>query len=87
VSDDFLSPLFQSYFKKLNLPNLMDKKQFYELADFVPESQLDPGVGEKLDSIVQVWRQTTGKERSTTCLFMCRRDGSAQRAIDSTSNA
>jgi hypothetical protein len=61
VSDDFLSPLFKSYFKKLGLPNLMDKKQFYELADFVPESQLDPEIAEKLDSMVQAWKQATSR--------------------------
>jgi len=61
VSDDFLSPLFRSYFKKLGLPNLMDKKQFYELADFVSESQLDPEIAEKLDSIVQAWKQATSR--------------------------
>jgi hypothetical protein len=60
VSDDFLSPLFDNYFKELNLPNLMEKRQFYELADFVPEDQLDPEVAEKLDAIVQVWRQAIG---------------------------
>ena len=26
VSDDFLTPLFRTYFQKLNLPNLMSKK-------------------------------------------------------------
>ena len=56
VSDDFLSPLFRSYFKRLDLPNLMDKKQFYELADYVPDGQLDPEIREKLEAIVQVWK-------------------------------
>jgi predicted ATPase len=56
VSDDFLSPLFRSYFKRLGLPNLMEKKQFYELADYVPDGQLDPEVGEKLEAIARVWR-------------------------------
>lgn len=60
VSDDFLSPLFRSYFKKLNLPNLMEKKQFYELADFVPEDQLDPEVREKLNAIVEIRMQAKG---------------------------
>jgi ABC-type transport system involved in cytochrome c biogenesis ATPase subunit len=57
TSDDFLSPLFVTYFRKLELPNLMGKKQFYELADFVPKDQLDPEIGVKLDMIAQVWRQ------------------------------
>jgi predicted ATPase len=54
VSDDFLTPLFENYFKKLNLPNLMDKKNFYELAHFMPGNKLDPEIKEKLDEIVCV---------------------------------
>jgi predicted ATPase len=54
VSDDFLTPLFENYFKKLNLPNLMDKKHFYELAYFMPGNKLDPEIKEKLDEIVRV---------------------------------
>jgi hypothetical protein len=61
VSDDFLSPLFRSYFRKLDLPNLMEKKRFYELADSVPADQLDCEIREKLNSIVQVWKQAAGK--------------------------
>lgn len=51
VSDDFLVPLFQNYFKKLGLPNLMAKRNFYELAEFVPAAQLDPEIRGKLDAI------------------------------------
>lgn len=54
VSDDFLAPLFQNYFKKLGIPNLMAKKNFYELAYFVPLDKIDPEVREKLDAIVSV---------------------------------
>ena len=54
VSDDFLTPLFQRYFQKLGLPNLMNKKDFYELADHVPEDEIDPEVTEKLDAIAQI---------------------------------
>ena len=54
VSDDFLTPLFRSYFRKLDLPNLMDKKDFYELAEYVPEREIDPEIGEKLDAIARV---------------------------------
>ena len=52
VSDDFLDPLFRTYFEKLGLPNLMAKKNFYELAQYVPEEEIDQEVREKLDSIV-----------------------------------
>lgn len=54
VSDDFLGPLFQNYFKKLGLPNLMAKKNFYELAYFVPLEEIDSEIREKLDAIVSV---------------------------------
>ena len=54
VSDDFLTPLFRAYFLKLDLPNLMNKKDFYELAEYIPKSEIDPEVGEKLDTITRV---------------------------------
>ena len=44
VSDDFLTPLFAAYFKKLELPNLMLKRSFYELASHVPPEDIDPRV-------------------------------------------
>ncbi len=54
VSDDFLTPLFRSYFARLNLPNLMQKKNFHELADHVPDGEIDPEIREKLDAIARV---------------------------------
>lgn len=54
ASDDFLSPVFRTYFQKLGLPNLMAKKNFYELAVHVPENELDGEIREKLDAIVRV---------------------------------
>ncbi len=54
ASDDFLTPLFQAYFKEVGLPNLMNKKAFYELADHVPENEIDPDIGAKLDAITSV---------------------------------
>ena len=54
ASDEFLIPLFASYFRKLGLPNLMAKKSFYELADYVPDSEIDPEIRRKLDAIVRV---------------------------------
>ena len=53
VSNDFLEPLFSAYFEKLRLPNLMEKKSFYELAMFVPTGEIAPEIGEKLDAIVR----------------------------------
>ena len=54
ASDDFLIPLFKAYFRKLELPNLMDKKQFYELAMHVPEKDIAPEINEKLEQIASV---------------------------------
>lgn len=54
VSDDFLAPLFENYFKKLGIPNLMAKKNFYELAYLVPRDTMDPEIREKLDATVEV---------------------------------
>lgn len=54
ASDDFLRPVFAAYFRKLNLPNLMRKKAFYELAEYVPQAEIDPEIGEKLDAIAEV---------------------------------
>ncbi len=59
VSDEFLTPLFRTYFKKISLPNLMSKKSFYELADYVPEHEIDPEISEKLDAIVAVAESAT----------------------------
>jgi ABC-type branched-subunit amino acid transport system ATPase component len=52
ASDDFLTPLFQNYFRRLDIPNLMAKKDFYELASFVPKDKIDAEVREKLALIV-----------------------------------
>ncbi len=54
VSDDFLAPLFKAYFNKLALPNIMAKKQFYELAVYVPENEIDPEISGKLNAIANV---------------------------------
>ena len=54
TSDEFLLPLFESYFGKLGLPNLMAKKNFYELAEHVPAEEIDLEIREKLDAIAEV---------------------------------
>ena len=58
VSDEFLIPLFRKFFKKLNLYNVMDKKNFHELARFVPKELIDAEVIEKLDAIVAVAKRS-----------------------------
>lgn len=54
VSDDFLTPLFRSYFGKLGIPDVMQKKRFYDLAKYVPEDEIDAEVRTKLAAIVAV---------------------------------
>jgi len=54
ASDDFLTPVFQSYFEKLGLRNLMRKTEYHTLTKFVPRERIDPEVVEKLDLIVRV---------------------------------
>ena len=57
ASDDFLGPVFQSYFKTLGLRNLMQKTDYHVLARLVPRERIDPEVGAKLDRIVEVANQ------------------------------
>ena len=59
ASDEFLTPLFKSYYDKLGVPNLMAKKSFYELTDYVPDSEIDPEISEKLDAIARVAESVT----------------------------
>jgi energy-coupling factor transporter ATP-binding protein EcfA2 len=54
MSDDFLDRLFDLYFEKLSLPNLMRKTNYHILAEFVPKDKIDLEVVEKLDAIVEV---------------------------------
>ena len=51
VSDDFLEPLFEAYFERLRLPNVMRKKNYHVLAEYVDPSEIDPEVTAKLDAI------------------------------------
>jgi len=59
VSGDFLTPLFRTYSRKLGVPDLMAKKSFYELAEHVPEDEIDPEIREKLDAIVRTANSAT----------------------------
>ena len=54
VSDEFLDPLFRSYFEKLGLPNLMAKKNFYELVRYVPDGKIGAEIRQTLDAIAAV---------------------------------
>ncbi len=54
ASDDFLDPVFQTYFSKLGLRNLMQKTDYHVLAHLVPRERIDSEISEKLDRIVEV---------------------------------
>lgn len=54
VSDEFLDPLFENFYQRLNLPNLMRKTDYHTLARFVTQSELDPEIAEALDSMVEI---------------------------------
>ena len=57
VSDDFLDPLFDSFFKKLGLENLMRKTNYHTLVQYVPSEQIAPEVSEVLDGILEIANQ------------------------------
>ena len=54
VSDEFLTPVFRTYHRKLALPNLVAKTNFHVLVEHVPKDDISPEVGQKLDAIAQV---------------------------------
>lgn len=54
ATDEFLDPLFKSYFKKLRLPLTFRKAYYHELAHLVPLNEIDPEIREKLDAIARV---------------------------------
>jgi hypothetical protein len=54
VSEDFLEPLFERFFRALGLPNLMRKTDYHRLAQYVPRELIDPEVVDVLGSICSV---------------------------------
>jgi hypothetical protein len=54
VSDEFLTPVFDSYFKRLGLENVLRKTNYHVLAPLVPIERLSPEITEKLDAIAAV---------------------------------
>jgi hypothetical protein len=51
VSEKYLDPVFRAFFRRVGLPNLMAKREFYGLARYVPQGTLDREVIEVLDGI------------------------------------
>jgi ABC-type branched-subunit amino acid transport system ATPase component len=54
ASDEFLTPVFHAFFKKLGLPDLMQKSDFHALVRYVPPGEVDDDVRDILDAIVAV---------------------------------
>ncbi|MDP2873335.1 MAG: AAA family ATPase [Bacillota bacterium] len=54
VSDEFLSPLFADFYRRLGLPNLMLKSDYHILAQFVSRDRVDGEVTAVLDAISEV---------------------------------
>jgi hypothetical protein len=54
ASEEFLDRLFVAFFKKLGLPNLLQKTDHHVLARYARRDQIDPEVSQVLDAIVDV---------------------------------
>ncbi len=54
TSDDLLPRVFEEYAKRLNLPTILRKGEYYLLVPFIPIEQINPEIIEKLDAIVEV---------------------------------
>ena len=64
ASDELLGPVFQGYFKRLGLPNLMQKTDFHVLAHLAESGKIDPEVREKLDRIDEAEKRSRSSARS-----------------------
>ncbi len=66
VSDDFLAPLFRTFYAALGLPNVMEKSNFHVLATFVDPTEIDPEVQTVLDAIARVSRPDNLRDAPTS---------------------
>jgi hypothetical protein len=53
-ASDVLDRIFEYYFKKLKLPNLMRKTDYHILAGMLEQDEIDPEVRQVLDAIVEI---------------------------------
>jgi predicted ATPase len=63
ISDDFLDRVFECFFKKLGLPNLMRKTDYHVLGEFIEKKQIDPEVKGVLDALVGVAKRAKPSEQ------------------------
>jgi energy-coupling factor transporter ATP-binding protein EcfA2 len=59
VTDDFLDRLFETFFEKLKMTNLMRKTNYHTLVQYVPTEQIDQEVIDVLDAILEVANEAT----------------------------
>jgi hypothetical protein len=62
VTDDFLDPLFRKYFQRLNMPNVLRKTDYHELARLVPADDIDAEVSRTLDVIVDTAKRARPRQ-------------------------
>jgi len=62
ASDDFLNPLFDLFFQRIGLPNLLRKTDYHALARLVPKNKIEQEVVAKLDGILAVAQKAKSKE-------------------------
>jgi ABC-type lipoprotein export system ATPase subunit len=53
MSDDFLDRLFEKFFKRLGMPNIMRKTDYHVLVQYVPERLIDPEINNVLDAVLE----------------------------------
>jgi hypothetical protein len=51
ASDEYLTPIFAAFFGELGLPNLMNKSDFHQLANFIAPADIDTEVVHVLSAI------------------------------------
>ncbi|MGA9408133.1 MAG: AAA family ATPase [Bacteroidota bacterium] len=54
ATDDFLDPLFEKYFEKIGVINILRKNDYHELTKYLEVRDIDPEVTRKLDEIVKI---------------------------------
>lgn len=62
ITDQVLDPIFDAYFQRLKLPNLMRKRDYHQLASLLPKNEIDPEIAEVLDAIVDTASQARPRE-------------------------
>lgn len=63
VTDEFFDPLFENYFRRMELPiNPLRKKSYYELAELLPSGQIDDEINEKLNEIYRIAKTIQGEK-------------------------